>query len=139
MRAGCRLSTIALCLGVAFAGCTSQHGTASSTHHAMPAPTDPDLGAVLERYYQQIEGRHWDVAYAMLSPRLRAALPEPAFEARYAPFTDADVNVGESNGMRVQVDLDDTANHIRATENLTLKWNGEDWTIDRIDRAGQPR
>ncbi len=135
MRAGCRLSTIALCLGVAFAGCTSQHGTASSAHHALPAPTNPDLGAVLERYYQQIEGRHWSIAYAMLSPRLRAELPEPSFEARYAAFTNADVTVGESNGTRIQVRLDDAARHAGATETVTLKWDGEDWTIDAIDRT----
>jgi len=114
------------------AGCAPRP---SAPAHARPAPKNPDLGDVLERFYEDIEGRHWDVAYAMLSPRLRAALPEPAFEARYAAFADADVNVGQPAGLRAVVRLDDARSHASAVERVTLAWNGEDWTVDRLDRV----
>ncbi|MDQ6944022.1 MAG: hypothetical protein M3169_16110, partial [Candidatus Eremiobacteraeota bacterium] len=28
-------------------------------HRHAPAPADPDLGTVMERFYQQVEGAHW--------------------------------------------------------------------------------
>jgi hypothetical protein len=114
-------------------GCAQRHD--AQTAQVQPAPSNPDLGAVLERYYGQIQGRHWSFAYAMLSPRLRATLPESAFEARYADLTNADVTVGQSAGLRLPVRLDDTAHHTATTETVTLAWNGEDWTIDRLDRG----
>ena len=99
------------------------------------APTNPDLGDVLQRFYEDIEGRHWEIAYAMLSSRLRSTTSEAAFEARYAPFTNADVTVGQPNGLHVAVRLSDAARHVATTEHVALAWDGEDWKIDRLDRT----
>lgn len=133
MRADCRFTTIVLCAGVVLGGCTQTH--ANDERRVQPAPANADLGAVLERFYQDIEGRHWQIAYAMLSPHLRSTLSESAFEARYAPYADADVTVGQSNGLHTTVQLNDAAHHRATTEDVTLKWDGEDWTIDGVRRT----
>lgn len=127
------LAVAALAIGVvAMPGCGAQR---AEQHQSRPAPTNPDLGDVLERYYEDVEGRHWEIAYAMLSPRLRASMSEAAFEARYAPYANADVTVGQPDGRRVAVHLSDAAHHLSTTERVTLAWDGEDWTIDRLDRT----
>src|SRR3979409_623699 len=56
-----------------------------------PAPVTPDLGTVMERFYQQIEGAHWPFAYAMLSPRYRATIGQERFVARSDTCGDLDV------------------------------------------------
>jgi hypothetical protein len=142
-----RVAVVALALVVVSAGCTPARTTLSAStetvapaarHHAL-APANPDLGTVMERFYQQIEGAHWPFAYAMLSPRYRAALDQDRFVARYASFADLDVS-RRQDGDRVVVatigakERGTPPRARRFAETTTLAWDGEDWKIDRIER-----
>lgn len=107
-------------------------------HRNAPAPADPDLGTVMERFYQQVEGAHWRFAYAMLSPRYRSSLSQDRFVALYEPYTDLDVSLRQF-GDRVVATLGakERAGPPRAhrfEETTTLAWDGEDWKIDRVAR-----
>jgi hypothetical protein len=90
-----------LACAVLVAACTPQRGRtelsagddAPAAHRHVPAPANPDLGTVMERFYQQVEGAHWRFAYAMLSPRYRAALNQERFVALYDGYTDLDVSL----------------------------------------------
>ena len=146
-----RADRVAVMAGLAFVlaavGCTPARTTLSAStetvapaarHHA-PAPANPDLGTVMERFYQQIEGAHWPFAYAMLSPRYRATLDQDHFVARYSGFADLDVSLRQS-GDRVVIatigakERGAAARARRFEETITLAWDGEDWKIDRIVR-----
>jgi hypothetical protein len=146
-----RADRVAVVAGLAFilvaAGCTPARTTLSAStetvapaarHHA-PAPANPDLGTVMERFYQQVEGAHWSFAYAMLSPRYQAALAPDPFIARYASFADLDVSL-QQYGDRVVVatigakERGTPPRARRFAEKTTLAWDGEDWKIDRIER-----
>jgi hypothetical protein len=112
---------------------------APAAHHRAPAPANPDLETVMERFYQQIEGAHWPFAYAMLSPRYRAALRQDQFVARYDRFADLDVSLRRF-GDRVVVatiaakERGSAAPARHFEERTTLAWDGEDWRIDDIVR-----
>ena len=135
-----------LALAVAGAcGCASPRERASvaaetvAPHRHAPAPANPDLGTVMERFYQQVEGAHWRFAYAMLSPRYRAALDQDRFVARYDRYTDLDVSLRQYGDRVVVATLGakERAGPPRAhrfEETTTLAWDGEDWTIERIVR-----
>ena len=146
-----RADRVAVVAGLAFivlaAGCTQARTTLSAStetvapaarHHA-PAPANPDLGTVMERFYQQIEGAHWPFAYAMLSPRYRAALDQDHFVARYNGFADLDVSLRQYGDRVVLATIgakerSDPARALRFEETAALVWDGEDWKIDRIVR-----
>jgi hypothetical protein len=105
----------------------------------VPAPVNPDLGTVMERFYQQVEGAHWPFAYAMLSPPYRAALDQNRFVALYDRYTDLDVKLRQAGDRTVvaTVAAKDRALPQQAhvfEETTTLAWDGEDWTIARIAR-----
>lgn len=110
-----------------------------AAHHRAPAPADPDLATVMERFYQQVEGAHWPFAYAMLSRRYRVALDQDRFVALYEGYTDLDVSLRQF-GDRVVVatlgakDRGAAPRAHRFEETTTLAWDGEDWRIDRIVR-----
>jgi hypothetical protein len=136
-----------LTLVLAAAGCTpprtelsaSKQTVAPVARHRAPAPANPDLGTVMERFYQQIEGAHWPFAYAMLSPRYRAALDQDRFVARYAGFADLDVSLRQLGGRVVVATIGakerGAPSRARRFEEMTaLAWDGEDWKIDRIER-----
>ena len=117
---------------------TENAATAAPRAHR-PAPGDPDLSAVTERYYELVEGAHWPYAYAMLSPRYRATLSEAEFERRYAVLAGLDVHARQATASTVvtRIDAKDAADRTRARryeETLTFVWDGEDWKIDRIAR-----
>ena len=139
------VAVLAMLIGAA--GCTPRRihteisgGTvAPAAQRHATAPANPDLGTVMERFYQQVEGAHWPFAYAMLSPRYRAALDQNGFVALYDRYTDLDVSLRQY-GDRIVVAM--VAAKERATpsrahqfeETTTLAWDGEDWKIDRIAR-----
>lgn len=104
----------------------------------MPAPKNPDLGTVMERYYQLVEGKHWDFAYAMLAPAYRGHVSEDAFARRYGGFSSADVDVRQESDRVVVVRLGalDRASgkRLAVEETVTLSWNGADWKIASIRR-----
>ena len=108
-------------------------------HRRAPAPANPDLATVMERFYQQIEGAHWPFAYAMLSPRYRAALNQERFVARYQRYAELDVSLRQY-GDRVVVaalgakERGSPPRAHRFEETTTLAWDGEDWKIDRVVR-----
>lgn len=146
---GSRLSFLASAVLVAClaAGCTPSSRTTSSitassqrpaAHAAAPEPRDPDLAGVMERFYQQVEGAHWSIAEGMLSPKLRASLGENGLRGRYARFADLDVTLRESAPRTVVASLgavrrDDGAK-LRVEETARLRWDGEDWQIDALER-----
>ena len=148
MRAHRVVVVAALAVVLGAGGCTPQrvHGGVESRAaraHA-PAPANPDLGTVMERFYQQVEGAHWPFAYAMLSARYRARMDQDGFVARYAPFSDMDVSLLQ-RGDRVviaTIRATERAGPARASparvrrfqESVTLAWDGEDWRIDDIVR-----
>jgi hypothetical protein len=148
MHAGRVLAVAVVALVVTASGCgttrvqrteVTRIDNARAAHRGAPAPANPDLGTVMERFYQQVEGAHWPFAYAMLSPRYRAALGQDALVARYAAFADLDVSLRQS-GDRVVVatvgakERGAPARARRFEETITLAWDGEDWKIDRIVR-----
>ena len=138
---------VMLGLVVAVAGCAPRrmHTQISggydspAPHGRAPAPVNPDLGTVMERFYQQIEGAHWPFAYAMLSPRYRATLDQDRFVALYDRYADLDVSLRQY-GDRVVVarlgakERGSPPRAHRFEETTTLAWDGEDWKIDRIAR-----
>jgi len=117
---------------------------APAAHRHAPAPANPDLATVMERFYQQVEGAHWPFAYAMLSPRYRASLNQDRFVALYDRYTDLDVSLRQY-GDRVVVAMlgaNERGSPPRAhrfEETTTLAWDGEDWKIDRIARRDVTR
>jgi hypothetical protein len=138
---------MAAVLFLAAAGCTTSHGSATGetatpaarAHSAMPAPADPDLGTVMERFYQQVEGGHWRFADAMLSPRLRTQFGPDGLHARYDRLAGLDVTLRQTNSRSVRASLvatdrDDPSRTLHLEETATLKWDGEQWTIDAIVR-----
>jgi hypothetical protein len=117
---------------------------APSAQRHVPAPANPDLGTVMERFYQQVEGAHWPFAYAMLSPRYRAALDQNRFVALYDRYTDMDVKLRQFGDRTVvaMVAAKERAMPQHAhvfEETTTLAWDGEDWTIARIARRDVTR
>ncbi|HWT04227.1 MAG TPA: hypothetical protein VN224_00590 [Xanthomonadales bacterium] len=117
---------------------------APAAHHRAPAPANPDLGTVMERFYQQVEGAHWPFAYAMLSPRYRASLTQDRFVALYDRYTDLDVSLRQFGDHIVVATLGakergSPPRAHRFEETTTLAWDGEDWKIDRIARRDVTR
>lgn len=129
---GLQLLTIVAVLVCLITGCVT------APHRTAPAPSNPDLGTVLERFYQQLEGGHWRYAHAMLSARYGALVSEDELRERYASFAFAEITVGQPHGMTVAVELTAPAHAGEAAlavrETLSLVWDGEDWKIDRITR-----
>lgn len=122
------LTLVTLCAG----GCAPRHDAAQPARLAAPAPPNPDLTPVIERFYQQVEADHWTPAYGMLSPRLRAALPRAEFVQRYRGFENADIHARQTGDRAVHVRL--TAPGRTADETVTFVWDGEVWLIDAIAR-----
>ncbi len=129
-----RFATLLLAAGL-LAGCGTHAARSPAARHA-PPPADPDLGTVVERFYGDVEGRHWAIAYAMLSPRLHATLSQPAFQARYATLTDADVALRQTGARTVVAKLvaHDRPHERRLEERWTLIWDGEAWMLDGLSR-----
>jgi hypothetical protein len=140
------LGTVAILVVLACGGCTSRGDTGAGSQHASaagsvrpkPAPTDADLGSVLERYYQYVEGGHWRFAHEMLSPRLRARVSENDLMDRYDAFASSpQVTVRQTSGTALVVWLDgdaraDPSRSLHVEEHVTMAWDGEQWTIDSL-------
>jgi hypothetical protein len=135
----------ALGVVLAVAGCAnprqakSSSGVATPAQHRVPAPKNPDLTEFMERFYQQVTSGRWPFAYAMLSPRLRAALTQQQLVERYQGIVDPNVRARQLSDRTVVAWLDGTERahpghplHVRET--VTLAWDGEQWTIDAIER-----
>ncbi|HTD33090.1 MAG TPA: hypothetical protein VK665_05500 [Candidatus Elarobacter sp.] len=139
--AGAALSVVVAVTAVA---CGPEHRAASAPSATAaprahrPAPSDPDLSGVIERYYELVEGAHWPFAYAMLSPRLRASLTQAEFEKRYAALIAPDVKarqVGPATAV-TRIDAKDASGRARRyDETVAFVWDGEEWKIDRITRT----
>ena len=132
------LSLVAAVAVLAGTGCARHEAggtsvTASAAPSA-PAPRDPDLSVIAERYYQLVEGKHWSIADHMLSPRLRASFDEASLQRRYASFTNADVKARQAGDRTIVATL--VAPSATLRETLTFRWNGTDWEIDRIASTG---
>jgi hypothetical protein len=117
---------------------------APAAHRHAPAPANPDLATLMERYYQLVEGAHWPFAYAMLSPRYRASLNQDRFVATYDRYADLDVRIHQTSDRVVVATFGakDRANPSRThvfEETMTLAWDGEDWKIERIARRDVTR
>jgi hypothetical protein len=133
---------------IAAVGCTASSASrgagggesaAPRAHASAPAPADSDLAAVMERFYQQVEGGHWRIADGMVSPRFRAAFGENAVRTLYEPLADLDVTLRQTSPRTVvtsltATDRNDRTRKLRFEELVKLRWDGEDWTIDSIAR-----
>jgi hypothetical protein len=142
MRVG--ILAVVAAFGVALsAGCASGSAGSSASASPQPAPTNPDLGAVLENFYQQIEDEHWSFAYAMLSARYRARVSQSAFVDRYRDIAGLNATIVQDTSSRVvQVTLagtkvGDPSKHVDEVERVRLAWDGQEWTIDDIRRASR--
>lgn len=129
---GCRSSFIsALATALLAGGCA--HAThAAAPAVALPAPTYPDLGAVMERFYQFVEGGHWRFAYAMLAPAYRARTSEAKLVARYSRYVSFDVTVRQQSDTSVVSSIAGVARDGGRSlheETVTLAWDGADWKI----------
>ncbi len=121
----------------AAAAASSEPPRSLSAASPRPAPADPDLGAVLERYYQDIEGAHWSFAYAMLSPRVRATMSTNDLMDRYELFASPQITVRPTRGTSLDVWLDGNARDdprraLHLVEHVTMVWDGEQWVIDAL-------
>ncbi len=147
MRADRALAAAALVCIVAAAGCAphrlrtdvSGDYATPARHRVAPAPANPDLSTVMERFYQQVEGAHWPFAYAMLSRRYRARISQDRFVARYSAFGDLDVSLRQLGDRHVVATIGakergSAAPARRFEETTTLAWDGEGWTIDGMMR-----
>jgi len=144
---GLRVLSLVVAVATLAAGC-SRHdaGTASSSASAAPrapAPKNPDFTSVVERYYQLVEGKHWEVAYAMLSDRFRAKHAQSEFETLYEGTSNADVHARQTGERSVVAELAlpaAGAQPVRTLhETLSFAWDGERWTIDDIVRSAADR
>jgi hypothetical protein len=139
---GCRLGfisalAIALIVPAPFllaSGCAQPpRDEAAAPAHALPAPKDPDLGSVMERFYQQVEGNHWRFAYAMLAPAYRARLSEADLVAHYGKYASLDVTLRQQSDTTVVAHLAGTdrsdGRPLRDEETVKLGWDGADWKI----------
>ena len=148
MRADRTLPLMLLCLAVLAPGCARRAADAPPPSVAAarahePAPADPDLAAVMERFYQQVEGGHWRFAYAMLSARYRAGITEAGLRSRYDELADLDVNLRQTTDRVVVARLDahdrlDRARVRTVAETTTLAWDGGQWVIEAIRRRDVP-
>ncbi|HTW83709.1 MAG TPA: hypothetical protein VMD91_06570 [Candidatus Sulfotelmatobacter sp.] len=139
MRVRLVLLAVSLAAAVCAGGCS---GSSSSTSAASPAPapSDPDFSAMMENFYQQIEGKHWSFAYGMLSARYRKRFSEDDFIDRYSTIDSPDVLVRQLGDRSVDVrltgtDAHDPAQHLAEYEQVSLAWDGAEWVIDDIKRA----
>jgi hypothetical protein len=122
---------------VALSSCTGA-ARSDAPRQRLPPPSHPDLSSIVERYYQQIEGAHWNIAYAMLSERYRAAHDRSAFETSYQGTSNADISARQLGDRRelVRLTIPASGNAPARTirETLTFAWDGEEWTVDDITR-----
>jgi hypothetical protein len=127
-----------IAVAVTLSSCTSA-ARGDAPRQQLPPPTHPDMSSFVERYYQQIEGAHWTIAYAMLSERYRAAHDRPSFETSYRGTSNADISARQLGDRREMVRLtipasvNAPASSLRET--LTFAWDGEEWTVDDITRG----
>jgi hypothetical protein len=136
-----RVSPVLLAFVAAAATLSSCAGTTrgDAPRQNLPAPSHPDMSSFVERYYGQIEGAHWTIAYAMLSERYRAAHDRSSFETSYRGTSNADISARQLGDRREVVRLtipasaSAPARNIRET--LTFAWDGEGWTVDDIART----
>lgn len=123
---------------LAATGCmTGQQRAAISAAAHRPAPANPDLSGVMERYYQGVENERWTLAYGMLSDRAQREIGRAALEARYAPYTDFDINARQTSDRTVVATIaavrrSDRTQHVTIVETATLAWAGDHWVIDRL-------
>ena len=139
---GCRLGFISA-LAVALiapapfllaSGCAQPpRDEAAAPAHALPVPKDPDLGTVMERFYQDVEGQHWRFAYAMLAPAYRTRHAEDVLVSRYGRYASFDVTLRQRSDTVVVSEIEGTdrdgGRPLRDEEVVTLAWDGADWRI----------
>ena len=137
-----QVATVAVALAAVGCGhaANARGGPAVHARRAAPAPAYPDLGAVMERFYQQVEDGHWRFADAMLTPRYRASLGPDGVRARYEPLADIDVTLQQRDPRTVitalsALDSGTPRRRRRYRETVKLAWDGEQWLIDSIARS----
>ncbi|MGD1067389.1 MAG: hypothetical protein ABR975_11280 [Vulcanimicrobiaceae bacterium] len=140
MRARVKSIAAACVLALLLPACAGGSHAATATASPRPAPTDPDLGSMMENYYQQIEGEHWAFAYAMLSPRYKKQLSQDAFIDCYRSIVAPDVRVQQRTDRTLDVELQGRdasvpTKHIDEVEHVRVVWDGQEWLIDDIQRS----
>ena len=140
-----RAAAVALALA-ALGGCGPRHAdagagasatTAAAAHER--APQDPDLAAIMERFYQQVEGEHWAFADGMLSQGYRTAIGLDGVRPMYKDLADLDVSLQQTAASTVVANLSardptDRTRRLRYRETVRLLWDNDQWAIDLIAR-----
>jgi hypothetical protein len=103
------------------------------------APQDADLAAVMERFYQQIEGEHWAFADGMLTPGFHTILGLDGIRERYKGLADLDVTLQQTGSSTVVAhltakDRNDPARRVSFVETTRLFYADGQWAIDSIAR-----
>ncbi|HZX68038.1 MAG TPA: hypothetical protein VFE70_04090 [Candidatus Elarobacter sp.] len=134
---------VLLATAVALCGCIARHaenGPVATTASAPArAPQDPDLAAVMERFYQMVEGEHWQFADLMLTPGYHTRLGLDGMRPRYANLTGIDVTLQQTGSSTVVAhmsarDRSNPARVLNFIETSRLFWDGQQWGIDEIAR-----
>ena len=144
MRGERLLLTMLLAASLGLCGCTGTHAArsdAGATAAASPAraPQDADLAAVMERFYQLIEGEHWEFADAMLTPGFHTILGMDGVRPRYQDLADIDVTLQQTGASTVVAHLTakqrgDPSRIVHVVEIVRLFDADGQWAIDSIAR-----
>ena len=127
---------MAIVAAILLAGCTPVRPV-SHVPANRPEPKNPDLGAVMERYYQGVTSERWAFVHAMLAPKLADRYDTDALKARYGRYRDADVQVQEAHGKTMRTTLRTPT--LQAAESATLTWAGDHWEIAQLAPATLPK
>ena len=126
------------------AACTARHAdagasTTDATATAVPGPQDTDLAAVMERFYQQVEGEHWQFADGMLTPGFHTILGLDGVRPRYQDLWNLDVSLQQTGSSTVVAHLtarhrSDPARYSSYIETARLFYTEGRWEVDSIAR-----
>jgi uncharacterized protein YceK len=145
MRGERLLHIVALALAaVTLGGCAGRHSDANAGPQATAAaaeraPQDADLAAVMERFYQQVEGEHWPFADGMLTPAFHTILGLDGVRERYKDLIDLDVTLQQTGASTVVAHVtakerNDPARRVSFIETSRLFYVEGQWAIDSIAR-----
>jgi len=135
------LAVATLALGACARHADTDTGPTAAAVTASPgrAPQDADLAAVMERFYQLVEGEHWQFADLMLTPDFHTTLGMDGVRERYKDLTDIDVTLEQTGSSTVVAHVNakdrvNPAHRLRFVETSRLFWDGQQWAIDTIAR-----
>jgi hypothetical protein len=134
------VATVLLCACSAARHAAADAGTtAGAVASVAPGPQDTDLAAVMERFYQQLEGEHWAFADGMLTPGFHTMLGLDGIRERYKDLADLDVTLQQTGASTVVAHLTaktrtNPVRRVSFIETARLFYTEDRWQIDSIAR-----